>query len=112
MHDPVASLEEGRRKQGGPVAVLGRLFGTQQGDLAAPGWTQGVRDLAPFDIIVSGFAIHHLPDVGKKRVYREIFDLLAPGLVFTPLWRPEGPDDLFLSDPERSFNVGGVGRKP
>ncbi|MFN2216995.1 MAG: SAM-dependent methyltransferase [Anaerolineae bacterium] len=42
----------------------------------------------------------------------EGFELLAPGLVFTPLWRPAGPDDPFLSDPERSFNVGGVGRKP
>lgn len=39
------------------------------------------------------------------------FELLEPGLVPAPLWRPESPDDLFISEPERSFNVAGVGRK-
>lgn len=43
------------------------------------------------------------------------FDGLAwvePGLVRQPLWRPEGPDDLFLDCPERVLGWGGVGRKP
>jgi O-methyltransferase involved in polyketide biosynthesis len=38
-------------------------------------------------------------------------ELIAPGLVFVPLWRPEGPDDLFVDQPERSLLLGGVGRK-
>ncbi|MFN2243053.1 MAG: SAM-dependent methyltransferase [Anaerolineae bacterium] len=42
----------------------------------------------------------------------EGFELLEPGLLLAPLWRPEGPDDLFLSEPERSFTVAGVGYKP
>jgi hypothetical protein len=42
----------------------------------------------------------------------EGFELLEPGLVLTPLWRPESPDDLFVAEPERSFNMAGVGRKP
>lgn len=42
----------------------------------------------------------------------EGFDLVDPGLVYFPLWRPEGPDDLFLDEPERSPGFVGVGRKP
>lgn len=44
--------------------------------------------------------------------YFEGFELAEPGLVLTPLWRPEGPDDLLLEEPERAFTVAGVGRKP
>ena len=38
-------------------------------------------------------------------------ELVEPGLVFAPLWRPESPDDLFLDTPERSSSYVGVGRK-
>jgi hypothetical protein len=39
------------------------------------------------------------------------FELVEPGLVFIPLWRPEGPDDLFVDQPERCTGFAGVGRK-
>jgi hypothetical protein len=39
-------------------------------------------------------------------------DLVEPGLVYTPLWRPEGPDDMLLDSPERAFCLAGVARKP
>ena len=39
------------------------------------------------------------------------FDLVEPGLVYLPLWRPEGPDDLYSDQPQQSGNHGGVGRK-
>jgi hypothetical protein len=39
------------------------------------------------------------------------FELVEPGLVPTPLWRPEDPDDLLVSEPDRVFFVAGVGRK-
>ncbi len=39
-------------------------------------------------------------------------ELVEPGLVLVPLWRPEGPDDLFLDQPGQSWTFGGVGRKP
>ncbi len=42
----------------------------------------------------------------------EGLDLVEPGLVYVPLWRPEGPDELLLAEPERSVNLAGVGRKP
>jgi hypothetical protein len=54
----------------------------------------------------------------KMRSYAETerffdgLDLVEPGLVKPPLWRPEGPDDLLHDQPERVLGWGGVGRKP
>ncbi len=42
----------------------------------------------------------------------EGLELVEPGLVFIPLWRPESPDDLFLDQPERCTGFAGVARKP
>jgi O-methyltransferase involved in polyketide biosynthesis len=40
------------------------------------------------------------------------FDLVEPGLVRGPLWRPEDSDDVLLDHPERYLGFVGVGRKP
>lgn len=40
------------------------------------------------------------------------FELVEPGLVQTPLWRPEGPYDIFLEEPEKALTLAGVARKP
>jgi predicted methyltransferase len=37
------------------------------------------RAHSPFDAVVSGYSIHHQPDVRKREVYEEIFSLLKPG---------------------------------
>lgn len=53
----------------------------------------------------------------RMRSYFEVeeffegFELVEPGLVYVPLWRPEAPDDIYLDEPERSANYGGVGFK-
>jgi hypothetical protein len=53
----------------------------------------------------------------KKRTHEEIlrffegFALVEPGLVYSPLWRPEGPEDILLEEPDKSVAFVGVGRK-
>jgi hypothetical protein len=39
------------------------------------------------------------------------FVLAEPGLVYTPAWRPEGPDDLWVGQPERAYTWAGVALK-
>lgn len=53
----------------------------------------------------------------RSRTYSEVlryfgdFELVDPGLVYTPLWRPESAGDALLDRPEAAFTWAGIGRK-
>lgn len=73
-------------------AARARLYGQRvhfrEVDYADPAWPALVS--APplpsqYNVIVSGFSIHHQPDEIKRRVYGDIYALLAPGGIFLNL---------------------------
>lgn len=73
-------------------------------DFGRSRWIDAVTDRAPFNVIVSGYAIHHQPDERKKQLYGEIFGLLSPGGVFVNVehvssstkWLGSVSDNLFI----------------
>jgi hypothetical protein len=130
-HDDVSRLLDLRR----PVGVLiVAVLHFVDSDAEAYGAVRVLRDAV---VPGSYLAIQHATDEGlspetvdrlrqiyartptpvKVRSREEIarffgdFDLVEPGLVYLPLWRPEGPDDPFVDEPTRCAAYAGVGRK-
>jgi len=67
-------------------------------------WVKTALAYGPFDAIVSGFSIHHQPDIRKQTLYTEIYDLLKPGGIFVniehvapeSIWIEERFNELFI----------------
>jgi SAM-dependent methyltransferase len=60
---------------------LGARGSLVRADLNDPGWQQRLPR-GPYDTIVSGLAIHHLPSARKRELFGELFGLLEPGGMF------------------------------
>jgi len=62
------------------LAPYGQRVRLHLADLAFPSWRDPLH--GPFHAVVSGLAIHHLPDERKQQLYHEVFHLLSPGGLF------------------------------
>lgn len=74
-------------------------------DYGKKGWESGLpSDPSNFDVIISGFSIHHQPDKRKKELYADLYDLMAPRGIFLNLehvasrspWVESRFEDLFI----------------
>jgi tRNA (cmo5U34)-methyltransferase len=54
-------------------------------DFGAADWHQQIGPNANFDLIISGFSIHHIDNEKKKRLYKDIFNMLKPNGIFLNL---------------------------
>jgi SAM-dependent methyltransferase len=70
-----------------PMLELARARGAGDGRFAAleHDLREPLPDVGTFDVVVSGFAIHHLPDDRKRSLLDEVALILRPGGVFANL---------------------------
>ena len=84
-----------------PDSYLAFTYGTTEG--TPPGVLEGFSKLSEAS-----------PTKAYYRNRDEIFGIFEgyefeePGIVYAPLWYPEGPEDIFLEQPERSLIYAGV----
>ena len=68
------------------------------------------------DRVLQIYARSTTPLIFRSREQIEGFfdglNFVEPGVVYLPQWQPDGSEDLWVNEPERSNGFGGVGRKP
>ena len=66
------------------LGLVSNLVEFIEADFSDSAWLASVQ-ATKFDVVVSGFAIHHVEDGRKREIYAEIYSLLASGGLFVNL---------------------------
>jgi ubiquinone/menaquinone biosynthesis C-methylase UbiE len=72
-------------------------------DFGEARWSEAVSDDGPYDVIVSGFSIHHQPDQRKRALFGELYGLLAPNGIFLNLEHVSSPTSWVESNHNELF---------
>jgi hypothetical protein len=103
--DQMQQLFNTYRRRLAPGSYIAITHGTYEN--APPGVAEGIMQLSSQTRHTAKYRKHEeLVDL-----FREM-ELIDPGLVPTPSWRPENSEDLFYEEPERSLAYAGIGRVP
>ena len=69
-------------------------------DFGKNNWISSIKAKTDFDLIISGFSIHHIENDKKKRLYNDIYRMLKPNGIFLNLEHVSSPTDTL----EEMFN--------
>lgn len=71
------------------------------GDFRETDWHADVAERGPFDMVVSRFAIHHIPDDLKIALYTKVFDWLRSGGMFVQIEHVASASPLYSAAHDR-----------
>lgn len=65
------------------------------GDFRETEWYDAVANSGPYDAAISRFAIHHVPDEDKHRLYGAVLEWLVPGGMFINIEHVASASDIY-----------------
>ena len=76
------------------------------GDFRESDWHAAVTARGPFDLVVSRFAIHHIPDLMKMALYRQVYTWLKPEGMFVQIEHVASASPLYNAAHDRLLVEG------
>jgi len=69
-------------------------------DFGDADWSASIKSIEEFDLIISGYSIHHIENDKKKRLFHDVYKLLRPEGIFLNLEHVSSPsenlEELFI----------------